>query len=547
MNVDLSQAVRGRVGFGSLVLQWVIHTERQAYRLSGLESSSDGSGLVLTTSQGEGWDGSLTDAIRASIHLLPRERSLQSRVQVRHPQRVSVVKTVMQGLPDGVLRTVGGEGGLRVGARHRAMEYPSEWATPFLWLQPDDPGSPRFVARCVADPIARRAFSARCRPAGDTELILYEETHAPRYGHGFEGSLWHLGPTQALLGELDAHGRELGRVRGLVPVEERPEASGWVRSCNLVVKMHGMDFNGLVHLDFDGMARALRELSRHGDLHRTLAHIVGWDGAYMRDCPSLCPAPELGGEAGLRQLVNTIHSLGGKVILHLNPVAATAARARAEGYAAAQAAGLDGEPDTYPAVDINNDGFIEGGWVLLNPWFADYRGHLVGHCRELLERYRLDGFYLADTHLFVGDPRGDYYCGWRALVDELRQIRRGIVLVAEGGADYVPALSPIFEPRCRADAPLFQLTIGRWGRSVAYSGTADAHNRAGVRELRHAQYRPLKGVSRNIIPAIALVRETLDGDLSDVFIGMEWARNWDALYGEDQREVVPTPGAAEVR
>ncbi|MGQ9552555.1 MAG: hypothetical protein ACUVWR_00425 [Anaerolineae bacterium] len=544
MELDLSQRTDGKVLLGGLVLQWIVHSEGQPFRLVDFALATCGSRVQLLSNRGEGWDGSISTAISAEIDITISPGSLDFQVQAHHPDKVRVVKTVVQGLPDGLLRTIGANGTRRIGARHRPVEYPCEWPTPVVWLQPTDSTKDRFVARCVSQPIARKAFSARWRPSGDTELVLYEEAHAPKYGADFTGSLWHLACTRSVIGELDAHGRELGQVRGLLPFEERQDVPPWVKRCDLVVKLHGMDFNGLVHLDYEGMAQALRTLARYGDLHHALVYIAGWDGAYMRDCPGLRPSERLGGASGFSHLVATAHSLGAKVALHFDPIAASAARAGREGLMAYQAIGLGGEPVMYPALDINNDGFVESGWLFMNPWFSGYRRKLIGSCREVIERYQVDGFYLADMHLYVGDSRGDVFAGWQALVSELREVRSDLVLVGEGCADYIACLTPLFEPLCRADAPEFQLTLGRWGRSIAYSGVADARNRAGARELIYAQYRPLKGVSRNVLPSLVIARQTLASDMRDVLSALEWARNWEALYGEDALPVSSERGAA---
>ena len=68
---------------------------------------------------------------------------------------------------------------------------------------------------------------------------------------------------------------------------------------------------------------------------------------------------------------------------------------------------------------------------------------------------------------------------------------------------------------------------------MAYSAVADARNRGGAGDLVHAQYRPLKGVNRNVIPAVAIVRETMEGPMDEVHAALEWARNWEMLYGAE--------------
>ncbi|NPV09737.1 MAG: hypothetical protein HPY83_17480 [Anaerolineae bacterium] len=544
MELSLGRLADGKVEFGSLTLQWLVHTERTSYRLLNLVATRDANGVTLATETGLGWDTAVSRAFRARIRLEPRPAGLDYWVTVAHPERVRAVKTVVQGLPSGSLRCVTEDGHIRIGARHRPREYPTDWATPFVWLQPDSSGVPRFVARCVPEPVSRKAFSARLRPEGDTELMLYEEAYAPRYGAEFSGSRWRLRATRSLMTELEEHGSELAAVRGLTRFDCRQDVPPWARSCDLVIKLSGVDFNGLVHLDFARMIKALKLLSRHGNLNRAVIYLVGWDGPFMRDYPRLEPARELAVSASLQDVVGAAHALGAKVVLHVNPVAASESIAMDPARRSCQAVGFYSGPVTYPARDWDGDGFVESGWVLMNPWCQPHRGWVVENCERLVRTYGVDGFFLADMQIYAPDPRGDFYAGWKALVRELCDISEDMVLLGDGHADYVPSLTPIFEPHCRADSAEFQLAVGRWGRSVAYSAVADPLNRAGAGPLVHAQHRPLKGVSPNVLPAVTIVRETLSTAMEEVYAALEWARNWDALYGADRAVYADPKGAA---
>lgn len=530
MDFDLSQLADGRVTAGKLSLQWVVHTERRPYRLTHFSHEVRGDSLILRTSLGEGWDGVASDEFTVEIVLAPTETGVTSRISATHPEGVRVAKTVVQGLPPGTLRTTVSEGHERVGARHRPQEYPGAWSTPMVWLEPDTPG-PRFVARAVAEPVARKAYSARLRPSGDTEVMLYEEANAATYHGALLGNTWTLALVPSLMGELAAHGTELGAGWGLQPAELRPDASEWLRQCNLAVRLSGADYNRLVHLDFGQMARVVELLAHFGDVSHTVFHLVGWDGAYMRDCPLLRPADELGGGDALRRLVATAHAYGARVILHANPTTASAGRAQLDNLGRYQCLGFEGGAIGYPARDWDNDGFVESGWLVLNLSFAEYRAWVAGRCQELVERFGVDGFFLGDTDVYACDRRGDPYVGWRALVRDLRSLGEDIVLVGEGNADYITRLTPMLQPHSRVDSAAFQLTVGRWGRSIAYSAMADSQHRAGVGDVVHAQYRPLKGVSRNVVPALSVARQTMQTNVEYLMAGLRWASTWQSLYG----------------
>jgi len=534
VNLDLSQCGHGRVIFGALLLQWIAYTSVRPYRLTRFKVVHRGHRLLLSSDTGEGWDQVQSTSFSTEIELVPQGDRLDVRACVDHPEKVRVIKMVVQGLPPGTLRAVASDREYRIGARHRPVEYPSRWSTPFLWLQPDTWGSRRFVASCVPWPIARKAFSARLRPSGDVELALCEEACGSLYGQPLAGSTWHLQWTSSHIRALEEHGVELGQIRELVPFDERPDVPEWAKKCPLAVMLNGIDPNGRVHLDYQGMISSLRLLARHGSLENALVCVVGWDGSQVRGQPFLRPHALMGGKEGLRRVVQEAHLLGARVVLQICPVAMPLSTARQELVAAYQARDLRGHPSCCPPRDRDGDGFEEHEWIILNLAFDEYRQLLLARCEELVETCHVDGFLLTHVETYVPDPRKEFFSGWQSLVGELQELNQGGVLVSEGLADYICCLSPLFEPRCRADAPDFQLTIGRWGRSIAYSGVADARNRAGARGLIHAQYRPLKGVSRDVIPSVAVGRETLEGDLQDLLAALKWSRDWQELYGPEQ-------------
>ena len=200
--------------------------------------------------------------------------------------------------------------------------------------------------------------------------MLYERRMRPGMAV-LNGNRWRLRQTRSLMTELDEHGREMARVRG-VPCLSAARRAALARTCNLVVKLSGMDFNGLVHLDFAGMVKALRVLAQHGNLNHAVIYLLGWDGPFMRDYPRLEPAEALSASATLREVAEAAHALGATVVLHLNPVAASESQVLDTVRRASRAFGLHAGPIPYPDRDWTAMA-SSSGWALLNPWFAPHR------------------------------------------------------------------------------------------------------------------------------------------------------------------------------
>jgi len=104
--------------------------------------------------------------------------------------------------------------------------------------------------------------------------------------------------------------------RGVRPFSGRADVPAWLRDIRLVVTADMMRPNRDVSHDFSDVVNLACDMLPHCDPKKVLFYLPGWQGAFDTGHPKYRPAPELGGEQGLGEMVKTLHGWGYRVMLH---------------------------------------------------------------------------------------------------------------------------------------------------------------------------------------------------------------------------------------
>src|SRR5699024_3874467 len=97
---------------------------------------------------------------------------------------------------------------------------------------------------------------------------------------------------------------------GLVPFNKRMDAPEWLQDIKLVVNLHGEHWTGHVFNTFLDMEKSLEWITQRINGQHVLAFLPGWDGRYYYNYPLYEPSERMGGEKGLKRLVEKAHELG---------------------------------------------------------------------------------------------------------------------------------------------------------------------------------------------------------------------------------------------
>lgn len=104
-------------------------------------------------------------------------------------------------------------------------------------------------------------------------------------------------------------------------IGRHPNKPAWLAKVKQVLTIDLWRPHGEITQDFADVTRFVDQLHRAGVTEGVLLYLCGWSGPYDARYPEYQPAEELGGQQMFRQLVETAHRYGCRVMIHTCPVA----------------------------------------------------------------------------------------------------------------------------------------------------------------------------------------------------------------------------------
>jgi len=129
----------------------------------------------------------------------------------------------------------------------------------------------------------------------------------------------HLAVFPTMEAAVDDFRRYLEQDLGVRPLADRRELPDWVRQVPLVFIIDMMRSHGVISHDYGDVTRMARDLQKAGCPQETLFYLPGWAGPYDAVYPTYAPHDELGGDEPFREMMDTMHACGFRVMVHTNP------------------------------------------------------------------------------------------------------------------------------------------------------------------------------------------------------------------------------------
>ncbi|HKV50621.1 MAG TPA: hypothetical protein VJO52_05405 [Gemmatimonadaceae bacterium] len=256
---------------------------------------------------------------------------------------------------------------------------------------------------------------------------------------------WRLARATTLEAAVAPHFDHVARAYGLTEWEHRRDAPAWLRRTSLVLTLHGMHYTGYVFNDFARMLDIVQWTATQIEGDRVLAFLPSWDGRYYWDYPRYEAADRLGGEAGLRRLVQAGRDLG---VRFMPMFGANAANRHAPGFGAIAGgvtAKIDGDTLDLNWVDWDNDRHQEGWLSYMNVGVDAWRTWLAGRIGDAIGRYGVDAYFLDIAGGWVNNPRADMHDGMRRLVEGIAHAHPGVLACGEMHYDALMAFIPLYQ------------------------------------------------------------------------------------------------------
>ena len=499
---------------------FLVFTRENAYGLDArrmtAERTADGHGMAIHCA-GLVWAGGQQTAPgRVTAQLQKRGDFIEWDVTAEMDQPIKAVTSVIRGLPRGQISAAGNEpfdprdnevlfgypfsGGDLFGAN-------TAWglSTPLVIVRRAE-GDCVFVSSLDDRVRAKRFFFQPSEQAYRVEAVFEAE------GWKDQATLrvptWRLGLAKTLDEAVQAHTTHLEHAYHLEPWETRPDAPDWLRRLALVVTLHGMHYTGYVFNDFAHMLEIARWVATQIPPERVLLFLPAWDGRYYWDYPLYRASDRMGGEAGLRRLIEESHGLGFRVMPMFGANAANRRQAMFTRIADAATHKIDADRFDLNWVDWDNDRHQEGWLAYMNLGVKSWREWLTGRIADAIERYGVDAYFLDIAGGWVNNPQADMHEGMRQLVLDLRA--RYPRVMPCGEMHYDGLLEFI---------PFYQVGLGRAARYARVfshlSHGAPGRGSSGVHESGFGGFRhETLGLAPGTIPTLSVVDDTFTGHQS---------------------------------
>jgi hypothetical protein len=318
-------------------------------------------------------------------------------------------------------------------------------ATPLALVQPSagDPGDV-FFASSLDDRVRPKRFYFQ---PGESayRLELVHEHDAWRDDTRITVPRWRIGRAASADAAVAMHVAHLEAAYGLKSWAARDDVAPWMRRIALVITLHGMHWTGYVFNDFAGMLEILKWVAVRIDAHRVLVFLPAWDGRYYWSYPEFVVSQRMGGESGLRRLMDEAHRMGFRMMPMFGANAANRNMPSWPKIEAGATRKIDGNIFYLDWVDWNNDRHNEGFGTYMNLGADAWRQWLEARIADAIERYGADAYFLDIVGGHVNSTNGDMHEGTRRLVMDLRRRYPHVLCVGEMPYDALHGFIAVYQ------------------------------------------------------------------------------------------------------
>ena len=499
---------------------FLVFTRENAYGLDAgrltAERTAGGQGLEVRCTGLVCAGGQQSASGRVTAQLEKRADSIEWNVTAEMDQPIKAVTTVIRDVPRGRISPAGNEPfdprdnevlfGYPFGAGD-LFGANTAWgvATPLVIVQRTE-GDCVFLSSLDDRVRAKRFLFQPGEQAYRVEAVF--EAEGWKDQTTLRVPTWRLGRAKTLDEAVQAHHAHLEHAYHLEPWDTRRDAPDWMRRIALVVTLHGMHYTGFVFNDYARMLEIARWVATRFPPDRVLLFLPAWDGRYYWDYPLYRASDRMGGDAGLKRLIQESQGLGFRVMPMFGANAANRRQPVFARMAEAATHKIDGDRFDLNWVDWDNDRHQEGWLSYMNLGVQSWRDWLGARIAEVIERYHVDAYFLDIAGGWMNNPQADMHEGMRQLVVGLRARYPHVMPCGEMHYDALLELIPFYHVGLGRAA--------RYARAFSHlSHPAPGFGSSGVHESGFSRFtHETLGLAPGIIPTLSVVDDTFTGHQS---------------------------------
>jgi hypothetical protein len=365
-----------------------------------------------------------------------------------------------------------------------------------------------FFLSVLDDKVRANRFYFQPGEKGYRVELTYEREGWQKSNH-LQSPTWRVGRTQNAEDAFRPHYEHLEKVFQIPDWEKRGDVPAWFRKIDLALALHGAHWTGYVFNTYAKMLAILQWVATQMPAENVLVFLAAWDGRYYWNYPIYKADPRMGGEEGLRNLIQKGQSLGFRFMPMFGMNSANRTLPVFSQIADAATNQIDGDQFSLNWVDWDNDRHFEGWGAYMNLGVESWRKWLADRISDVITRYHADAYFLDIAGGWENNTKADMHEGTRKLIADLRHRHPGVMPCGEMSYDALMSLIPVYQVGGPAGyAPAFS----KYGRAFQHlSHPAPGRGSSGVHESGFSRFDPQTlSLSQSQIPTITVVDDTFD-------------------------------------
>ena len=380
---------------------------------------------------------------RADIHIEPTNSGIRFGITAKGPEPIWMIEWRITSLKvdEIIVPALGGQvltHDMPEGTT-LSYKYPFWWNAQFtigkitsggLWLFSQDEAPNLKLLRVGKD---QKGFSLTYGYEASAPLVS-KKLAAEWFLDGFSGS-WQS--------PVDRHRSWLEQAFNLQPLEQKRSYPAWARDINFVLEMWGARRDSEIPMHtFDQMIDRLKAWQKLHSPQKTLVYFPGFaENGIDSHAPDYNPSIQCGGAEKFKQLVDTAHKLGCKVMIHTNVLAMTFGHPLFPEFKQYQVVDCFGRPQSW-GLDIDGDWLAEPYFAYINPGADEWNDLMERVIGDLIRKFRIDAVFLDQTLLAFNVSKGPNFIeGMRHHIQRLQRAFPQILFAGEGMHEHV--LNPL--------------------------------------------------------------------------------------------------------
>jgi len=365
-------------------------------------------------------------------------------------------------------------------------------------------------------------------PEDDQWLLeLHHHEDARKWSTRHTTPTWRIEKTSDPTSLLERRCQIMENKWGIGRWDTRSDVPDWTRKIGLVLNLHGVHWTGFVFNDYAQQLKIIEHICEQLDGRHVLAYLPAWDGRYNYNWPYYYASEQMGGEAGLKKLIQGAHALG----VHLIPqLGAVSSNRQFTPTGLQDAIGHDSYGNHYvKPVEWDGDRQPDTYRVNANVGHPGFRQFLVDCSSRLINDFEFDGMFFDINMGFYNDPRFHVTEGHVQLANAIHEEFDDKLIFGENWYDGLLGPYPInHSVNGQGQGYLHNWTdlFDRYMRTTYHLiHPAPGKGSTGVYEAGFLEpYVPDPDV--NVIPAISFVEDTMTNHLDAVNEHIDIAKSY---------------------